>query len=225
MSMSIWIFLYTTILILIILVIVLPIQLKNLGIEKVYYVNLDSRPDRRTQIEKELDGMGIRYERFPAIYDENGAIGCCKSHLAIIKLAKKNKYKNVLVFEDDFQFLVSKKEFYKNMRALKKIPFDGCLLAYNTVNLLDSPFSKLHKIVDAQTTSGYMINSHYYDPLIKCWETALDMFQKTGDWNYTCDQSWKELQRKDNWYCFKTRIGKQRDSYSNIEKHDVQPIA
>jgi hypothetical protein len=47
-------------------------------------------------------------------------------------------------------------------------------------------------------------------------------FEETNDdTKYTCDQSWKTLQEKDNWYCFKTRIGKQRKSYSDIQKTDV----
>jgi hypothetical protein len=37
------------------------------------------------------------------------------------------------------------------------------------------------------------------------------------DSKYTCDQSWKTLQKRDNWYCMKTRIGKQRESYSDIQ--------
>ena len=92
-------------------------------------------------------------------------------------------------------------------------------MAYNTPNLFESQFSFLYKIKDAQTTSGYIIQSHYYDTLITQWENAVKMFEETNDdAKYTCDQSWKPLQEKDNWYCFKTRIGKQRKSYSDIQK-------
>ena len=45
---------------------------------------------------------------------------------------------------------------------------------------------------------------------------------ETGDSSkYTNDQSWKPLQEKDNWVCFKKRIGVQRPSYSDIEKINV----
>jgi glycosyl transferase family 25 len=186
----------------------------------IIYLNLDYRTDRKDEIEKELDKFNlINFERFPAISHQNGAIGCSKSHLAIIKKAKENGYKNLLVLEDDFEFIVNKDEFYKQINNLFQVPFDVCLLAYNTPNLYDSQHPFLYKIKDAQTASGYLIQSHYYDTLIAQWEYAIKMFEETNDDSkYTCDQSWKPLQEKDNWYCFKMRIGKQRKSYSDIQK-------
>lgn len=195
------------------------IKLDNIYIDKIIYINLDNRIDRKNQIINELEKMNLKYERFPAIKNENGALGCSKSHLEVIKLAKEKKYKNILVLEDDFDFLVNKDEFNNQINKLFQIDFDVCLLAYNTPNLYNSEFPFLYKIIDAQTTSGYIVNSKYYDTLIKHWEFALDLFEQTGnDTKYTCDQSWKILQQKDNWYCFKKRIGKQRKSYSDIQK-------
>jgi glycosyl transferase, family 25 len=197
----------------------------DIGIDKVIYINLDKRTDRKEQIEGELQKMGItEYERFPAIANKNGALGCSKSHLEIIKLAKQNGYKNVLVLEDDFQFIVDKDVFYEEIENLSKTPYDACLLAYNTPNYYDSPYPFLHRIKDAQTTSAYIVNSHYYDTLINQWEKAVKMFEQTDDaTKYTCDQSWKPLQEKDDWYCFKKRIGVQRESYSDIQMGVVNP--
>lgn len=189
-------------------------------IEKIIYINLDKRTDRKNEIEGELNVLGIDYIRFPAIEHKNGAIGCSKSHLECIKLAKKNGYKNVLILEDDFMLLVSKEQFYEEMNQLfqPNVKFDVCLLAYNTPNLYDSEYLFLNKIKDAQTASGYIVNSSYYDTLIDTWEKAVVMFQLTNDdTKYTCDQSWKPLQGKDNWYCFKNRIGKQKPSHSDIQ--------
>ena len=91
-----------------------------------------------------------------------------------------------------------------------------------TDNLYKSNYDFLYKIKDALTCSGYIVNSHYYDTLIKCWEKSVKMFESTGEENkYTCDVSWKTLQEKDNWVCFKKRLGKQRESYSDIQKHIV----
>ena len=121
--------------------------------------------------------------------------------------------------EDDFEFIVNKNEFYNQINNLFQVQFDVCLLAYNTPNLYDSEYPFLYKIKDAQTASAYIIQSHYYDTLIAQWEYAIKMFEETNDdTKYTCDQSWKPLQEKDNWYCFKMRIGKQRVSYSDIQK-------
>ena len=186
------------------------------------YINLDHRKDRKEDIENELKEKNIKFERFPAIKNENGAIGCSKSHLNVIKLAKERKYKKIIIFEDDFEFIVTKDEFNEEMNKLNNINYDVCLLAYNTNNFYDSDYDFLYKIKDAQTTSGYIIHSHYYNKLIDCWEESLKNFEITGDKNkYACDMSWKKLQQKDNWVCLKKRLGKQRDSYSDIEQKDV----
>ena len=207
-------------LVLLFFIIIFQKNINNNFIDKIIYINLDKREDRKKEIENELNKFNLKnYERFSAIEHPNGALGCSKSHLAIIKKAKKEGYKNLLVLEDDFEFIVSKDQFYEEINKLSKVSFDVTLLAYNTPNLYNSPHPFLHRIKDAQTTAGYIINSHYYDTLISEWEQAIINFEKSDDaTKYTCDQSWKPLQEKDNWYCFKLRIGKQRESYSDIQK-------
>jgi glycosyl transferase family 25 len=191
----------------------------NRNIHKTIYINLDHRTDRRKEIEAELKQKGLPYERFSAIRDERGAIGCCKSHLAVLKMARDKGYPTILVLEDDFQFIVDSSEFNKQLDHLFQTPFDVCLLAYNTTELYDTENPFLYKVKNAQTASGYIVQSHYYDTLIAQWEYGLQMFQETGNEPlYTCDQSWKPLQERDNWVCFKNRTGLQRESYSDIQK-------
>ena len=188
---------------------------------RALYINLDDRKDRKDQIEKELNEKNIKYERFSAVKNENGALGCSKSHLNVIKLAKERNYDQVIIFEDDFEFIVNKDEYNEEMNKLNNVNFDVCLLSYNTQNFYPSEYDFLYKIKDALTCSGYIVNSHYYDRLISCWEESVEMFEKTGDIKYTSDLSWLKLQENDNWVCFKKRLGKQRASYSNIQKHQV----
>jgi glycosyl transferase family 25 len=207
------------IIIIIFLFILFLLQNNNFKIDKIIFINLKHRTDRKKEITLELDRFNLKYELFEAIIHNNGAIGCSKSHLQVIKIAKQKGYKNILVLEDDFKFIVDKKVFYNEIKKLKNVKFDVCLLAYNTPNLYESEYPFLYKIKDAQTTAGYIVQSHYYDTLINHWEKSVKLFEETNDdTKYTCDQSWKELQNKDNWYCFKNRIGKQRESYSDIQK-------
>ena len=209
---------FIIIVIILLLILFFP-QNKNFKIDKIIFINLKHRTDRKKEIIFELDNFNLKYELFEAISHNNGAIGCSKSHLQVIKIAKQKGYKNILVLEDDFQFIVDKKVFYNEIKKLKNVNFDVCLLAYNTPNLYESDYPFLYKIKDAQTTAGYIVQSHYYDTLINHWEKSVKLFEETNDdTKYTCDQSWKELQRNDNWYCFKNRIGKQRESYSDIQK-------
>ena len=114
---------------------------KDKFIDKIIYINLDHRTDRKKEIENELEKFNLKnYERFPAIKHINGAIGCSKSHLEIIKNAKQQGYKNILVLEDDFEFLVSKDQFYDQLYKLLQTPFDVSLLAYSTPYLYESQY-------------------------------------------------------------------------------------
>ena len=189
-------------------------------IDSVVYINLEHRQDRRVAIEQEFAKMGITgAKRFNAIIHVHGLIGCMESHLEVLKLAKKNKYKNILIFEDDFQFLVSKEELDSELRTVlsgkNPMPYDVLMLGYNiqsayifTPNLL--------KVVSAQTASAYIVHESFYDKLIECYMNALPMLKTTKLWDmYANDQVWKVLQPRSKWYAFSKRIVLQRVSFSD----------
>lgn len=69
-----------------------------------FVVNLQRRNDRYKSIKKEMEYIGWDYEYFSAV-DTNSHVGCTKSHLEIIKLAKKRGYEKVLIVEDDCTFM------------------------------------------------------------------------------------------------------------------------
>jgi glycosyl transferase family 25 len=183
---------------------------------------LNKRTDRREQIEKELNEFGLKYERFEAIETHGfGTHGCGLSHLAVLKLAKENNYKNVLILEDDFTFLVSKDEFEQELTSFfnLKIPFDVLMLSYNLYQGEDTEYGFINKVKDAQTASGYLVNKHYYDILIDLYEWAMPLLNQTKQHPiYANDMAWKKLQPKDSWYYFTKRIGKQAPGYSDNEQ-------
>ena len=189
------------------------------NIDKIIYINLAKRLDRREQIEDELDKFGLKYERFEAIETpEFGILGCGLSHLAVLKLAKERGYQNILILEDDFTFLVEKEEFETNLAHFfeEKIDYNVCMISYNLLKKEESEYDFLWKSVEVQTASGYIVNANYFDVLINLYEEAMPLLaQTTAHWIYANDEVWKPLQLKDKWYCFKTRIGKQRPSYSD----------
>lgn len=189
------------------------------NIDKIFYINLDKRTDRREEIENELNNFNLPYERFNAFYyPDFCAYGCTVSHLEVIKLAKSRGYKNVLILEDDFQFLVSKEEFETNLRSFFENykDFDVCMLSYNLHEFSEINNSVVNKILFSQTASGYIVNSNYYDKLIELYEWAAPQLLSTRmHWVFMNDIVWRDLQRKDNWYYFKTRIGKQRAGFSD----------
>jgi len=188
-------------------------------IDHIFYINLEKRTDRRAEIEQELLNAGLTGERFNAIPTTSGIIGCGYSHLAVLKMAKERNYKNVLILEDDFQFLVSREEFDKNLSLFfnSQIEYDVCFLAYNickSEDVQEYPFIK--RAIESQTASAYLVNNHYYDKLIDLYEVNIPLLEKTGyHWIYANDQIWKKLQKTDKWYYFTERIGRQRDGYSD----------
>ena len=188
-------------------------------IDKIFYINLDRRSDRRDLIEMDLAKIGLAAERFVGIPYEPGIVGCGKSHLAVMKIAKERGYKNVLILEDDFIFLESKEVVEENIQKLftEKPDFDVCFLAYNLQRgnvVPELPF--LIKADETHSASAYILNQHYYDKLIDLYEWAMPILEDTlQHWIYANDQVWKRFQEADQWYCFTIRLGKQADGYSD----------
>lgn len=186
---------------------------------KIYYINLDHRLDRKKQIEEEFRKLDLTAERYPAIKNENAPMGCSESHLALIKKARDLKLEKVMILEDDFKFLITKEELDVFLGKINSIDFDMIMIGYNLIR--SQPYNDfLGKVLEAQTTSGYIIHNKFYDSLIKCWQEGLNLYRKYPDehWNYILDQYWKRLQPNSKWYYSLKRIGKQRESYSDLSK-------
>lgn len=85
--------------------------------DRIYVLNLPSRPDRRREMTAELDRVGLsvepgKVEFFDALrFDQDGgfpsvgARGCFASHLSILRRARDLRLRNVCVIEDDQNFL------------------------------------------------------------------------------------------------------------------------
>lgn len=191
------------------------------NIDRIFYINMDKRGDRRELIEKELEKYDLMHiaERFVGIPFEPGIVGCGKSHLAVMKLAKERGYKNVLILEDDFTFLVDKNTLEEKLCTFfeEVNRFDVCMFCCNVVRQNDCiEYPYLKRLVEASNASAYLINGHYLDTLIALYEEALPLLEQTGQhWIYANDQVWKRLQLNDIWYCFSPRLGKQLSGYSD----------
>lgn len=194
------------------------------NIDAIVYINLDKRKDRLEEINEEFKKMDFDFSkiiRFSAI--EINHIGCSLSHLEVIKFVKKHNFKNVLVLEDDFEFLVDKKELNETLNKFFKdeSDFDVVMLSYNPL-IYEEHSDILNKAINITTASGYIVNNHFYDKLIKNYEDALMYIRKLDipELHYT-DAYWFKLQKISKWYLFKKRIGKQRESYSDLVKKIV----
>ena len=191
------------------------------NIDHIFYINLDKRTDRKEKITHELKKMHWKAERFSAIYASppKGTIGCGKSHLSVLRLAKERKYKNVLILEDDFVFTESPLVVETELTKLFHYNpgFDVCFLAYNLHHgevVTNNMF--LVKTTKCSTASAYIVNGHYYDKIIELYEYSIPELEKTmKHWIYANDQIWHRLQEKDRWYCFAIRLGRQSAGFSD----------
>ena len=190
-------------------------------IKHAFYINLLSRPDRKQHVENQLKTIGINAERFNAIRMNNGAVGCSMSHLKIIETAKANNWDHVLIVEDDILFtdptlfINQFNKFFSNHKF-----FDVVLIAGNNV----PPYTKIDdtcvKVTRCQTTTGYLVQKHYYDTLIINYKNGILQLMKDpkNHVTYAIDKYWFNLQSIHKWYLIVPLTVTQREDYSDIEK-------
>jgi predicted O-linked N-acetylglucosamine transferase (SPINDLY family)/GR25 family glycosyltransferase involved in LPS biosynthesis len=192
-------------------------------IHKIIYINLDKRTDRRAELEGELAKMGLTAERFPAIEGETGMIGCGLSHIAVLKRAITEEWENVLILEDDFQFLVDKDTFENQLTRFfnSNATYDVAMLSYNLMSSVPKD-DLVSYVKEAQTASGYLVHKRFYGKLLANLEEGSYKLSNGGtNSQHANDQYWKSLQPTAEWFCFNKRIGRQRPSYSDIELRHV----
>jgi GR25 family glycosyltransferase involved in LPS biosynthesis len=181
---------------------------------KIYYINLEERQDRRKEIENELIGIPdlFRIERINATKHKLGAIGCSLSHIKTIEEFLDSGDNECIILEDDFVFTRDKKEL-----KIPAISWDLIMLSGNVYRKTKYN-NELDKVIDAQTTSGYMINRNFAKKLIINMKEGVVHLSKTYFRHYfALDMYWKHLQPQSKWYIFNPKFGKQREGFSDIE--------
>lgn len=190
-------------------------------IKHAFFINLQCRPDRKIYVENQLKQIGINAKRFNAVKTENGAIGCSMSHLKLLEIAKQNNWDHIMIVEDDILFTNSSL-FFQQLNTFFSLhkDFDVLLLAGNNV----PPYNKIDntcvQVNQCQTTTGYIVQKHYYDTLIHNYKEGLLKLirEPHNHCFYAIDKYWFHLQKKDKWYLIIPLTVSQREDYSNIEK-------
>jgi glycosyl transferase family 25 len=197
-------------------------MLKSISdIKHAVYINLESRPDRQRHVENQLKLLGVPTQRFNAIKLANGALGCSMSHLKCLQIAKEQAWDHVLICEDDITFMnpaLFMRQLNKFLSA--KDRWDVVLIAGNNM----PPYKPIEdycvQVTRCQTTTGYLVKSHYYDTLIDNIKTGINMLVRNPDLHkvYAVDKFWFLLQDKDAWFLITPLSVVQREDYSDIEK-------
>ena len=199
-------------------------QLKNItDITHAFYINLLARTDRKEHVEQQLTTIGItNATRFDAIKlpSGNGALGCSFSHLKCLQIAKQQNWDHVLVCEDDILFQNPTLFVTQlNKFLLTHDDWDVILIAGNNMPPYKPIDDTCVQVTRCQTTTGYIVNSRYFDTLIDNFRQGVSNLMREPQKHvlYAIDKYWFRLQEKDKWFIIIPLSVVQREDYSDIE--------
>ena len=223
---------------------------EQLGINRldaIIYINLENRSDRKDFLMKDLEKLNTNMSKVHKVsgvfIPKNGHKGCIQSHILALNMIKLNKWKRVLILEDDAELdmhpEVVNDLLNKTMDTLDTNYSNWNVIMLGTANkVLDDKFNSIpitvatqdgatqenlniQKLKTATTSSAYIIKDTYVDNILELFNTCNDNMQHkklSGD-NYeiwALDQKWAELQIKDNWFVLDKDPIKQRAVWSTI---------
>lgn len=190
--------------------------------DEIYCINLDDRPDRWEHAKQEFTKAGIidKVKRFSAIKESDGRVGVIKSNLAIVKLAKEKKLKNVLVFEDDVKFIVDdvQKTLQTSIDQAKGINWYLFYLGANTHQKLIKFKPNLILLKNAYSVHAMAYSHLVYDIFIN----KFDKLNKISAFDDILDVFFaQKIQEKYICLMVNPMMATQMNDYSDIEKRSV----
>ena len=212
--------------------------------DKIICINLDKRTDRWTESLEQFKKAGIEVERFSAVYGNprkwvhvkdrtagkdpsdinyikpesfGGVAGCIASHTDIWKLAKEKGWKNVLIIEDDCDFIDNITTVIHE--KMKEVPNDWDLLYFGGVHETRGGRFIPKKITENVVKCARMITTTCYAINTNIVDMALDIVFKEEPWFHTAIDGYlgAYIQPKCNAYAFHPPIAWQRGSHSDIQ--------
>jgi hypothetical protein len=188
----------------------------NKYIQDIIYINIDKRTNRNQRIIEQLKIFDSnKIHRMSAVYKEdNKPLGCTLSHLNALKIARDNKYPNVLILEDD-AIWSDVNLSYPVFKMLVQKPYDVIMLGGSGKKFNPNTY----RVEYSLAASSYLVNSSYYDKMISTIENELNtkhIDPKEDNYNKCIDVIYMTLQANDFWYIVYPSLMIQGKSYSNI---------
>jgi glycosyl transferase, family 25 len=217
-----------------------PMTPMPIPIDKIHLkvINLPHRADRREESLREFAKLGLTVgdEVFFAAKSQSdfGALGCALSHAQVLAdfLFSSDK-PFALIFEDDFS-IRDAPTFAKTVTQFCSQDFlwDVFLLGHNAaVPIEPTHFENAVRVVNSQTTSGYLVGRLYAIKLIDYFFRSAELlrrYQYLPEPNktitksfFSCDILWKELQIRDRFVVPLPSLITQRASFSDVENRHV----
>ncbi len=193
-------------------------------IDKIVYINMDARADRREAIEKEFARLGLNHNqvsRFSALnYKDYPNAGCLLSHATVLEQAYDAGLSNVLVLEDDFRFIADANKIHSSMSAFFKlnIPWDVVMLTTCAAEIFE-PGALVSRISSSGNGAGYLVNRSMMLELSTLFKSNVEnLYQTKRHWEYQNDMLWKQLMPESKWYMFNDYLGYQCEGYSDLSQ-------
>jgi len=190
-------------------------------VDVVYYINLDEDVERKRSFLEEMRRMGVPEEklsRIPAVKKPGKEEwGKSLSHMIAMELLLDTKHENCIVFEDGFVF----KQDLKIVNEMFTEVFNGAknydVVMLSATEMESKPTNNkyMKKVVDAEGSSGYMVNKYYAQPLFLNFREGAKTIERSYDAGispektsqFRLDKYWKRLQPQSNWYSFSPKLG------------------
>jgi glycosyl transferase family 25 len=191
-------------------------------IDKIIYINMDARTDRRAELEAEFARLGIpndKIMRFPASsYNGCPNTGCLVSHANAYEMG----YRNVLVLEDDFRFIEDAAKVNADIGAFFDMKLDWDVLMLTTCSAVVIPeyVGYLASRISSSTNgAGYLVNRPMMMELVELFDSNVEnLFNTKAHWLYQNDILWKSLMPTKQWYMFNHYLGYQVGGYSDLSQ-------
>lgn len=187
----------------------------------IYILNLEERVDRYYDTLLALAAVGAPLDRiyhYKAKKDDTPAyIGATQNHVDVIRHFKESGKTTCLVLEDDFVFTDDHDRVWSALESFWKseVDYNICFLSLSKHGERQ-PYNDLMSITKqpCTTSSGYFLRKETVSTVLDTVDEGLRLMRETGDQHTYCiDRYWCKLP---NLFFFKTKLGFQRPSYSNL---------
>lgn len=151
--------------------------------DAIYCINLKQYVDRKKRSIEEFEkyDLNSKVKWFDAIENVYGRAGCNLSHCGVIKQALEDGCNNVLIFEDDFEFLSYEEEYFVNQ--LNFLKNNDWSMFYLGGNVLLRKINRVHltyvskNIVKVNKhlfgAFAYVINKNIFKLILDIYEPIL----------------------------------------------------
>jgi len=175
-----------------------------------YCINLESRKDRWKSSQNEFKKIGISPDRFNAIIDSYPPRGCLKSHIELLEQHQKKGGGNILIFEDDVEFIEDANTIIKEaLKEIADIKWDFLYFGGNILKNFYQKTKRLARLTHCQSTHAYSINGDFIDEalsILKNEDNFIDLIYS------------RKIIPFKKCYIVIPMVAIQREDYSDIEK-------